>query len=658
MSQQKLNLTITTKDQGSPAVKSFQSKIIGLTKSLGTMQGIMGVAALGATMAKFGQLAQVQQGAIARLDNVVKTLGGNYKDFTKRTLDATAAMQNKTVFGDEAQIKAITDLTTITGDYEGSLKALPQLLDFATSANMDLGAAAKLYGRALDDDTAALIRYFPMVKKLKDEGKSSEEIMQAITERTKGSAEAFGKTQPLTQFTNVIGDLGEVIGNLILPIFTVLTKSVLTLSTPFVQLANGLSGLMKTFGETDESASSYATTLGWVKDNSSDLTEEQKKLNDELEKYQDVLIADTELRLSLGRQGLDMTQEELDAFKEKKVVQDKDMEGIIAGLNKLSGVKVEATDKEIAAEKERVDAVAAAREAELKIEDAYLAKKFGLGQMSKEQAKFHLQGIIDATKEGTAERLQAEQDLADYTLAIQQKATLDKIANIEKINEKINEFNDTYKAGQDKLSEYEYEIENGKFQFKQDNLTKWYSLATKRAKAFGQDTFAIDKKYNKMAMELAIEKAKLVVDQGTNAFKSLSFISQDFMNAAKASAIAQSLINTYQGVTKAYADGGILGFATGAAVLAAGLGAVHKITSTSVPSFQTDTGQTRRIPAPAGVPVPIIAHGDEIIGRAGQGGGGGDIVIQGNVFDLDGTISVLREGFYDRSKLDGLPIQV
>jgi hypothetical protein len=54
--------------------------------------------------------------------------------------------------------------------------------------------------------------------------------------------------------------------------------------------------------------------------------------------------------------------------------------------------------------------------------------------------------------------------------------------------------------------------------------------------------------------------------------------------AGKAIAVAQAVINTYQGATKALSQGGVLGFVTASAVIAAGLMNVKKIVSTKIPS--------------------------------------------------------------------------
>ena len=74
------------------------------------------------------------------------------------------------------------------------------------------------------------------------------------------------------------------------------------------------------------------------------------------------------------------------------------------------------------------------------------------------------------------------------------------------------------------------------------------------------------------------------LSQYANMFGSLAQLARaggdKFFNLTKAFGIAEALINTYVGVTKAYAQGGFLGLAMGAAVLAKGLAAVATISAT------------------------------------------------------------------------------
>jgi hypothetical protein len=82
------------------------------------------------------------------------------------------------------------------------------------------------------------------------------------------------------------------------------------------------------------------------------------------------------------------------------------------------------------------------------------------------------------------------------------------------------------------------------------------------------------------------KKAKLDegVEAAEEALNLISAIVDRDSAAGKAIAVAQAIINTYQGATKALAQGGVLGPAMAAVTVAAGLVNVKKILSTKVPS--------------------------------------------------------------------------
>jgi len=161
---------------------------------------------------------------------------------------------------------------------------------------------------------------------------------------------------------------------------------------------------------------------------------------------------------------------------------------------------------------------------------------------------------------------------------------------------------------------------------------------------------------NKAVHDAKIRQAQSYVSVMADSLQTIAGSVKEFAMVARAGAIAEAVMNTYAGANKALASAPPpLNFALAGAVIGAGLINVGKIASTPM-SFQTDTGQVRRIPAPSGVPVNIQAHGQEIIGRDIGGFGGGSLIVNGNIFDMGETISELRDGFFNRSKMDGLPL--
>ncbi len=96
----------------------------------------------------------------------------------------------------------------------------------------------------------------------------------------------------------------------------------------------------------------------------------------------------------------------------------------------------------------------------------------------------------------------------------------------------------------------------------------------------GVDTTAITKQYNKQ--QSALVQAN--VNNQLEAFSGLAGALSALAGDNKALAVASAVIDTYVGANKAFAQGGTVGFITGAAVIAAGLNNVRTILATDVPS--------------------------------------------------------------------------
>jgi len=117
---------------------------------------------------------------------------------------------------------------------------------------------------------------------------------------------------------------------------------------------------------------------------------------------------------------------------------------------------------------------------------------------------------------------------------------------------------------------------------------------------------AAEENYNNINVSLKKqeEEAKLaIVSDGLSAVGSLL---GEASVAGKAVAVAQSIINTYQGMTKALGQTGIFGVVAAAGVLASGMASVKKIISTKVPGANDNVGggamsntvtETAQIPA-------------------------------------------------------------
>ncbi len=113
--------------------------------------------------------------------------------------------------------------------------------------------------------------------------------------------------------------------------------------------------------------------------------------------------------------------------------------------------------------------------------------------------------------------------------------------------------------------------------------TKEFAEAEKN-KLAAQETFAnISKKLKKQE-----EEEKLAIVSG--ALQGIQSLLGETSVAGKAAAVASSIINTYQGATKALAQGGIFGAISAAGVIASGLASVKKIVATKIPNANDSVG--------------------------------------------------------------------
>ncbi len=108
---------------------------------------------------------------------------------------------------------------------------------------------------------------------------------------------------------------------------------------------------------------------------------------------------------------------------------------------------------------------------------------------------------------------------------------------------------------------------------------------------------------NEEAAKLAVENANAQLEAYAGLAGALSALAGD----NKALAVAQATIDTYTGATKAYAQGGALGFISAGAVIAAGFANIRKILQTDIPGGSGDSGGS--IPAETQPPAPQMMSG-------------------------------------------------
>jgi len=97
----------------------------------------------------------------------------------------------------------LQQLITITGDYDMSLRGVGIAADLAAAANMDVGSAARLLGRVMNGETAALRRYGITIEEGTD-------ALDQLEDKLKGMA--LAATPATEALRKAFGDLKEEIG--------------------------------------------------------------------------------------------------------------------------------------------------------------------------------------------------------------------------------------------------------------------------------------------------------------------------------------------------------------------------------------------------------------------------------------------------------------
>lgn len=144
------------------------------------------------------------------------------------------------------------------------------------------------------------------------------------------------------------------------------------------------------------------------------------------------------------------------------------------------------------------------------------------------------------------------------------------------------------------------------------------------AEAIGAETDSIYERYELIKEQRERAAANARVALAGDVAGQLSTLLGEESEAGKAAAIAQATINTYLGATKALAQGGFLGIARAAIVVAAGMKQVMSITKTKEPDTKVRT------------PSAKYAKGGQIYGPSHSAGGVTFVGSNGQRFEAEG----------------------
>ncbi|TXD38012.1 hypothetical protein FRC96_07805 [Lujinxingia vulgaris] len=207
------------------ANKGFVEAWEGYKKTLGVVGDIYNLTAGTMKTLVSEQLEQLAVDALLR--SSLESTGAKAEEVAQRMSQANvlfANAQSRTVFGDEAQAAALTNLINITGNAESAYASLGTVLDAAQHSGSDLEKVSVAIGQAMTGDIKKLKEMNLLRKEeaekltqVEDSALRASLAMNIVRERTLGAAESVDPmVQRLSQLQNDFGDVRQAVGGFIL----------------------------------------------------------------------------------------------------------------------------------------------------------------------------------------------------------------------------------------------------------------------------------------------------------------------------------------------------------------------------------------------------------------------------------------------------------
>ena len=220
------NIDLNVRLKGAKKAKKGLGGVDSKMKSLGKSA----LAAAGGFFAARGIISGIQSViALEREQTLaVKKLETALGKNSKALQEQASALQQVTTFGDETIIQAQAMLAMFIKDEEQLKKATIATLDLAAAKGMDLVQAADLVGKSVGSSTNALARYGVSAEGAAGSTERLDSIVEGMTRFFGGQATAVVDTMAgsMDQMSNAVGDVGELIGEMLAPAVTDLAKEV------------------------------------------------------------------------------------------------------------------------------------------------------------------------------------------------------------------------------------------------------------------------------------------------------------------------------------------------------------------------------------------------------------------------------------------------
>lgn len=539
------NVKVNTSD-ATKNINSLQSSLEGVIGEGGKIDGLT-------------QKFSAMPGALGQASNAMSGLGKQMYALVANPIGAVIA----------ALVGAITLLyKAFTSTNEGADK-----LDQALAG---LGAAFEVVMNAIAKVAENLIGLFENPQKALSD--FSDMLKENITNRFEGLLELIpqlGKAISLL-FEGEFSAAGKVatdaVGKVALGVEDITDK-----------VSAGIDAINKLGAQAVAAANQAAAIekiLQGVEDAERDLSIQRSKQNKELAEAR-LLMEDDTASFESRIEALKKVSDSEEALANKELKLAKIKAKAIGDRNKLTDASDEALAKEAAAivrvNELEEQSILRKRKVVKSIENLNNQKT-----TSEKDAAKAVEDALKATEQANKEALENRIKLAEEGINAEQDAK--KLLALQTIQDQ--------KTLNDELERIEIERTQKMIDSKKSFQLSTTDLEIKAAQDLANKKFDIEKENAEKEKDLSKKSfdAKMAIyDATSNALSSLTQLVGEQTAMGKSLAVAQAIIDTYTGATKAFAQGGVLGYIGAAGVVAAGLANVRKIVSTQIPG-QSDSG--------------------------------------------------------------------
>ena len=211
--------------------KNMRGVTAGLQRAFGRLRNqlLLVSFAFGGVAAGVNRLVEVYRKQIeaeTKLRRSLKNISGVSEDAADRLIDLAGAYQKTTTFGDEAIISAQAMLSTFQLNENAIAELTPRILDMAAATGQDLQSAAIMVGKAFTGQASAMSRAGVVIdefglKSARSRGPVDEFsfLVGELDKNFEGLASSLAETDlgKIDQFVARIGDMQEKMGEASLP---------------------------------------------------------------------------------------------------------------------------------------------------------------------------------------------------------------------------------------------------------------------------------------------------------------------------------------------------------------------------------------------------------------------------------------------------------